>query len=113
MNLFAGVKWKCTACGKPSGDPPTCDCWVKCECGRNYLRGGKCENDIWHISKRFAEEAADLIVADMAESYKLFQREHMVARLKRAVVRQTQQIFIDTFDGVEAAIKDRDGKKGK
>ena len=98
-HLFANVAWKCTACGKPPG----CDCFVKCECGRSYLRGEKCENEIWHISKRFAEEAADLIVADMAQSYKLFQREHMAARLKRAVIRQAQPIILATFEGVEAA----------
>lgn len=98
-HLFANVKWKCVVCGKPPG----CDCFVKCECGRSYQRGEKCDNDIWHVSKQFAEEAADLIVADMAESYKLFQREHMAARLKRAVVRQTQPIIMATFEGVEAA----------
>lgn len=98
-HLFANVKWKCTVCGKPPG----CDCFVKCECGQSYLRTEKCGNEIWHISKRFAEEAADLIVADMAESYKLFQREHMAARLKRAVIRQAQPIILATFEGVEAA----------
>ena len=98
-HLFANVAWKCTACGKPPG----CDCWVKCECGRTRLRGEECGNTIWHISKRFAEEAADLIVADMAESYKLFQREHMAARLKRAVIRQAHPIIMATFESVEAA----------
>lgn len=100
-HLFANVAWKCTACGKPPG----CDCWVKCECSHTYLRGEECSNRIWHISKLFAEEAADLIVADMAQSYKLFQREHMAARLKRAVVRQAQPIILATFEGVEAAKK--------
>lgn len=58
---------------------------------------------IWHVSRQFAEEAADKIIEDMAESYKLFRRDHMMARLKRAVIRQAQPIFIDVFDGVEAA----------
>lgn len=102
-HLFANVKWKCAACGADAG---TCGCFVKCECGRSYLREEKCGNQIWHISKQFAEEAADLIVADMAGSYKLFQREHMAARLKRAVVRQAQPIILATFEGVESAIKD-------
>lgn len=97
--LFANVAWKCTACGKPPG----CNCWVACECGRHYLRGEECQNNIWHISKRFAEEAADLIIEDMAQSYKIFQREHMAARLKRAVIRQAQPIILATFEGVEAA----------
>lgn len=67
---------------------------------------------VWHIARQFAEEAAEKIVADMAQSYKLFQREHMVARLKRAVVRQAHPILIEVFDGVEAAIRERsDGKK--
>lgn len=99
-HLFAGVKWKCTACGKAVG---TCDCFVKCECGRSYLRSEECPNQIWHISKQFAEEAAELVVEDMAQSYKLFQREHMAARLKRAVVRHAQPIILATFEGVEAA----------
>lgn len=103
-HLFANVKWKCTACGAAKG---TCDCWVKCECGRTYLKGTECGNAAWHIAKQFAEEAAELIVADMAESYKLFHRDHMAARLKRAVIRQTQPIILETFEGVEAAIKDR------
>jgi hypothetical protein len=81
----------------------TCDCWVKCECGVTNLRGNECRNQIWHISKQFAEEAADLIVEDMAQSYKLFRREHMVARLKRAVVRHAQPIILATFEGVESA----------
>lgn len=98
-HLFANVAWKCTACGKPPG----CDCFVKCECGRSYLRGEKCENEIWHISKRFAEEAAELIVEDMALSFLLFRREHMAARLKRAVIRHAQPIILATFEGVEAA----------
>lgn len=104
MNLFAGVKWKCTACKADAG---TCDCWVKCECGRSNLKGEECSNVVWHVAKQLAEEAADKIVEDMAFSYKLFQREHMAARLKRAVVRQSHQIFIDTFDGVESALKER------
>jgi hypothetical protein len=54
-----------------------------------------------------AEEAADKIVEDMAQSYKLFRRDHMAARLKRAVVRQTHPIIVDTFEGVEAAKRDR------
>lgn len=99
----------CTICSKPAG---TCGCWVKCECGINNLRGKECRNQIWHISKRFAEEAADLIIADMAESYKLFQREHIAARLKRAVIRQAQPIMTEIFDGVEAAIKDRQQTPG-
>jgi hypothetical protein len=103
--LFANVAWKCTACGKPPG----CGCWVKCECGHSRHRDEECGNKIWHISKRFAEEAADLIVEDMAESYKLFQREHMAARLKRAVIRQTQPIILATFAGVEAAERERAG----
>lgn len=102
-HLFAGVKWKCMACWADAG---TCECWIKCECGRSYLRGEKCSNEIWHIAHRFAEEAADLIVEDMAGSYRLFQREHMAARLKRAVIRQTHPILISTFDGVEAAKRD-------
>lgn len=106
-HLFANVEWKCTACGKPSGNPPTCGCWIKCECGRTYLKGTECGNSVWHIARQFAEEAADKIVEDMAESYKLFQREHMAARLKRAVVRQTHPILISTFDGVEAAIQSK------
>lgn len=103
-HIFAGVKWHCTVCGNAAG---TCDCFVKCECGRSYLRGEGCPNQTWHIAKQFAEEAADLIVKDMAQSYKMFQREHMVARLKRAVVRQTQPIILATFDGVEAAKRDQ------
>lgn len=99
-HLFAGVKWTCTACGAAAR---TCDCWIKCECGRTYLRSEECPNKIWHISYQFAEEAAELIVKDMAESYKLFQREHMASRLKRAVIRQTHPILIETFVGVEAA----------
>lgn len=101
--LFAGVKWQCAACGADAG---TCDCWVKCECGRSYLRAEKCQNEIWHIARQFAEEAADKIVEDMAESYKLFRREHMAARLKRAVIRQTHPILIETFEGVESAKRD-------
>lgn len=103
--LFAGVKWKCTACGAEAG---TCECWVECECGRTYLRGEKCSNVVWHIARQFAEEAADKIVEDMAESYKLFRRDHMVARLKRAVIRQTHPILIETFEGVEAAKRDHE-----
>src|SRR5579859_4095460 len=99
----------CTACSKPMG---TCDCWIKCECGVTNLRGNECRNQIWHISKQFAEEAADLIVADMAESYKLFQREHMAARLRRAVIRQAQPIILATFEGVESSIKDRQQTPG-
>ena len=103
-HLFAGVKWKCTICGAAAG---TCGCWVKCECGQSHQRGRDCQNQIWHISKRFAEEAADLIVEDMAQSYKLFQREHMAARLKRAVIRHAQPIILTTFEGVEAAKRDQ------
>lgn len=101
-DIFAGVKWKCTACGKPPG----CGCWVKCECGRTNLRGEECENLAWHISKRFAEEAADLIAEDMAGAGKFLQREHIVARLKRTVVRHAQPIILATFEGVEAARKE-------
>lgn len=75
----------------------------KCECGHSYLKGQECSNQIWHIARQFAEEAADKIVEDMAESYKLFQRDHMAAQLKRAVIRQTHPILIDTFEGVESA----------
>lgn len=64
-HLFAGVQWKCTACGKAAG---TCGCWVECECGRSYLRGTQCSNLIWHVARQFAEEAADKIVDDMAGS---------------------------------------------
>lgn len=102
-HIFAGVKWKCSVCGADVG---TCECWTKCECGHSYLKGQECSNQIWHIARQFAEEAADKIVEDMAESYKLFQRDHMAARLKRAVIRQTHPILIETFEGVEAAIKD-------
>ena len=105
-HLFAGVKWTCTACGAAAG---TCDCWVKCDCGRSNLRGTECGNTIWHVALQFAEDAAEKIVADMAESYKLFRREHMAARLKRAVVRQTHPILIETFEGVEAAKRDTSG----
>lgn len=101
--LMDRVDWKCTACGAKAG---TCDCWVKCECGHSYLRGQECSNVIWHIARQFAEEAAEKIVADMAESYKLFRREHMAQRLKRAVIRQTHPIIIDTFEGVES-VKNR------
>ena len=107
-HLFAGVKWKCAECGKPADPSVTCSCSVKCECGITNVRGQECRNQIWHISKQFAEEAADLIVADMAESYKLFRREHMAARLKRAVIRQAQPIILATFEGVEAAKKPTD-----
>lgn len=107
-HIFANVKWKCVVCGEPMG----CGCFVKCECGVDNLRGDECRNQTWHIAKQFAEDAADLIVADMAESYKLFQREHMMARLKRAVIRQTHPILISTFEGVEAAIKDRQQTPG-
>lgn len=103
-HLFVGVKWKCTACGADMG---TCSCWVKCECGRSNLRDSDCENHVWHISKQFAEEAADKIIEDMAESYKLFRRDHMAARLKRAVIRQAQPIIMATFEGVEASIRER------
>jgi hypothetical protein len=99
-HLFASVKWTCTACGKAQG---TCSCWVKCECGRTYLSGTECGNTIWHVARQFAEEAAEKVVEDMAESYKLFRREYMAARLKRAVIRQTHPILIETFEGVEAA----------
>lgn len=99
------MKWKCTACGADAG---TCGCFVKCECGRSNLRGEECANQVWHVARQFAEEAADKIVEDMAESYKLFRREHMAARLKRAVIRQTHPILIATFDGVEAAKRDRE-----
>lgn len=107
--LFANVEWKCTACGQPRG----CDCWIKCECGHNHLRGEECSNQIWHISKQFADEAADLIVADMAQSYRMFQREHMIARLKRAVVRHAQPIILATFEGVEAARAEREQPRTK
>lgn len=99
-HIFAGVKWHCTACGAAAG---TCSCWIKCECGRSYLRGKECGNAIWHTARKFAEEAAEKIVEDMAGSYKLFRREHMAARLKRAVIRQAHPFFIDTFEGVDAA----------
>lgn len=104
MNIFAGVKWKCTACGAARG---TCDCWVKCECGRTHLRAEECGNVVWHVALQFAEEAADKIVEDMAQSYKLFQQEYMIARLKRAVIRQTHPILLETFEGVELAKADR------
>lgn len=107
-HLFANVKWKCCACGADSG---TCDCWVKCECGHSYQRGKECNNKVWHVARQFAEETADLIVKDMAESYRLFQREHMAARLKRAVIRQTHQFFVSVFDGVEAARRGRDNQQ--
>ena len=103
--LLDRVEWKCAACGAAMG---TCDCWIKCGCGRSYLRGGECGNAIWHIALQFSQEAADKIVEDMAQSYRLFQREHMAARLKRAVIRQTQPILIETFEGVEAAKRDRE-----
>ena len=104
-HIFAGVKWKCAACGADAG---TCNCWIKCECGRSYLRDEECPNKIWHISKQFAEEAADLIIEDMAQSYKLFRREHMAERLKRAVIRQAQPIILATFEGLESAKKPTD-----
>ncbi len=103
-HLFANVKWKCTSCGAAAG---TCGCWIKCECGRSFLKGEECQNTVWHVSLQFAEEAADKIIEDMAESYKLFQRDHMAARLKRAVIRQTHPILIATFEGVESAIRER------
>lgn len=102
-HIFAGVKWHCTACGAAAG---TCGCWIKCECGHSFLRGEECSNRVWHIARQFAEDAAELIVKDMAESYKLFRRDHMAARLKRAVIRQTHPIIIETFEGVEAAKRD-------
>jgi hypothetical protein len=108
-HIFAGVKWKCAACGADAG---TCDCWVKCECGRSYLKGESCQNNIWHVALQFAQEAADKIVEDMAESYKLFQRDHMAARLKRAVIRQTHPILIETFEGVESALKEKPSDTG-
>lgn len=98
--LFADVKWSCTVCGADAG---TCDCWIKCECGHSYLRGTECTNAVWHVAKQFAEEAAEKIVEDMAGSYKIFRREYMAERLKRAVVRQTHPILIETFEGVELA----------
>jgi len=108
-HIFAGVKWKCIACGADAG---TCHCWVKCECGRSFLKGTECQNSVWHVALQFAQEAADKVVEDMAQSYKLFQRDHMADRLKRAVVRQTHPILIETFDGVEAAIKDQQANAG-
>lgn len=103
-HIFAGVKWKCTACGAAQG---ACNCWIKCECGRSHLRGEECGNVVWHIARQFAEEAAEKIVEDMAESYRLFQKGYMVERLKRAVIRQTHPILVETFEGVEAAKKER------
>lgn len=97
-HLFAGVKWTCTACGAAAG---TCNCWEKCECGRSYLRGTECPNAIWHVARELAEDAAAQVVEDMAQSYKLFRREYMAERLKRAVVRQTQPVIIAAFEGVE------------
>lgn len=44
-HLFAGVKWKCTACG---GNAGTCSCWIKCECGRSFAHSdcdGKIDPD--------------------------------------------------------------------
>lgn len=76
---------------------------MKCECGHSYLRGSACSNVIWHTALQFAEDAADLVIEDMAQSYRLFGREHMAQRLRRAVVRQVHPIIIDVFDGVEAA----------
>jgi hypothetical protein len=108
-HIFAGVKWKCTVCGADAG---TCSCFIKCECGRSYRKGEECENVVWHIALQFAQEAAEKVVEDMAESYRLFQREHMAARLKRAVIRQTHPILIETFEGVEAAIKERQQTPG-
>jgi hypothetical protein len=108
-HIFANVKWKCTACGADAG---TCGCWVKCECGRNYRKGEECGNVVWHVALQFAQVAADKIVEDMAESYKLFQRDHMAARLKRAVIRQTHPLLVETFEGTEAAIKQRQQTPG-
>jgi DNA polymerase II large subunit len=34
---------RCTKCGAKYGE---CDCWVKCECGWNHYKTGKCNNPI-------------------------------------------------------------------
>jgi hypothetical protein len=99
--LFSGVKWECCNCGKPTGD---CDCWIACECGHKKLRTEECSNQLWHISKQFAEELAEEVVADMAQGYRTFQsNKNIIGRLKRTIVRRAQPIIMATFDGVESA----------
>lgn len=34
------LRLRCTICG----NPPGCDCWVRCWCGWSYERDGRCEN---------------------------------------------------------------------
>jgi hypothetical protein len=101
--LFAQVKWTCTNCGKPADPNVTCSCSEKCECGHTKVRGTECTNGVWHATQAIAEEMAELIVEDMAQSYRLFQKGYMVDRLKRAVIRQAHEVMPDVFDGVEAA----------
>lgn len=106
------VGWKCLACGKPC-DPsaPSCGCWVKCECGHHKLRDKECTNGVWHASQLLGAELAELIVEDMAQSYRLFQRGYMVDGLKRAVIRQAHVMLPEVFEGVESVIREK-GKPG-
>lgn len=99
-HIFAGVKWTCTVCDAESG---TCDCWVKCECGWHRQKGAECNNVIWHAAREMAADVAEHVVEDMAESYKIFRREYMAERLKRAVIRKAQPAIIEAFEGVENA----------
>lgn len=103
--LFAGVKWKCVNCGAAKG---TCDCWVKCECGNSNLKGETCRNQAWHVSKQFATELADDVVADMADGYRLFQNnQNIIGRLKRTIARRAHPIILECFEGTDTVIAEK------
>jgi triphosphoribosyl-dephospho-CoA synthetase len=108
--LFTGVKWSCTVCGQPMG---ACDCWIKCECGISNQKGDECRNQVWHVSKRFAEELAEEVVSDMADGYRAFQsgsvsgNQNIIGRLKRTIARRAHPFFMSCFEGVEASEVDR------
>jgi hypothetical protein len=114
--LFAGVKWKCTVCGKPQG---ICDCWVKCECGTTNQKGEECLNQVWHISQRFAQELAEEVVVRMGEGYRTFREssvsgnKNIIGRLKRTIVRRAHPIIMSCFEGVESAAEQRSKGESK
>ncbi len=41
--------WRCTVCKEKAG---TCDCWVACDCGRSYLSGEECNDDIHRCTRK-------------------------------------------------------------
>lgn len=102
---------KCAKCGAAMG---TCDCWVLCDCGRSFERGGECpnpEHTMRAAADTLASSLAQEVLDDMAEGYRMFQGDRAIPeRLRRRIVKRASDMIVDVFKGLHDAKMEHEHK---